>query len=60
MTVSVGANAPNAERRKIGSHTMEVTSISAESIPDSAFEIPTGYYGDQAMTDTGAVRRHVL
>lgn len=43
MTVSVGGNAPNAERRKIGSHTTEVTSISTESIPDSIFEIPTGY-----------------
>jgi hypothetical protein len=43
MTVSAGGNAPNAERRKIGSNTTEVTSISTESIPDSIFEIPTGY-----------------
>jgi hypothetical protein len=43
MTVSIAANAPDAERHKIASHTMEVTSISTESIPDSIFEIPPGY-----------------
>ena len=43
MTVSVGGNAPNAERRKIVSHTTEVTSISTEPIPDSIFEIPAEY-----------------
>ena len=43
MTMSVGGNAPNAERRKMVSHTTEVTSISTDSIPDSIFEIPAGY-----------------
>ena len=43
MTLSVGANAPNAPRHKIGSHTMEVTSVSTAPIPDSTFEIPAGY-----------------
>ena len=43
ITVSVGGNAPNAERRTFLSHTTEVTSISTEPIPDSIFEIPAGY-----------------
>ena len=43
MTMTVGGDAPNAERRKIGSSTMEVTSFSTASIPDSMFEIPAGY-----------------
>ncbi len=42
-TMSVGGTAPNAEMREIGRQSMEVTSISTESIPDSVFEIPPGY-----------------
>ena len=42
MTVSIGANAPNAQRQKMG-YTMEVTSVSMAPIPDSTFEIPAGY-----------------
>ena len=43
MTVSVGGNEPNAERRKMASTTTEVTSISTTPIADSVFEIPPGY-----------------
>ena len=43
MTLSIGANLPGAEFHKIVSQTMEVTSVSIDSIADSLFEIPAGY-----------------
>lgn len=43
MTISIGGNAPTDEKRQIGHHTREVTSISTEPIPDSVFGIPPGY-----------------
>ena len=43
LTVSLGANVPGAQMHKIGSHTIEVNSVSTDPIPDSLFEIPAGY-----------------
>jgi hypothetical protein len=43
LMVSLGANVPGAQIHKIGSHTIEVNSVSTDPIPDSLFEIPAGY-----------------
>ena len=43
MTISMGANVPGAVMHRIATHTMEVTSVSTDPIPDSLFEIPAGY-----------------
>ena len=43
LTLSIGANLPGAELHKVVSHTMEVTSVSIDSIADSLFEMPAGY-----------------
>jgi hypothetical protein len=43
LTVSLGANVPGAQMHTIGSHTIEVNSVSTDPIPDSLFEIPAGY-----------------
>jgi hypothetical protein len=43
LTVSLGANVPGSQMHRIGSHTIEVNSVSTDPIPDSLFEIPAGY-----------------
>jgi len=43
LTLSIGANVPGAPVHKISTHTIEVTSVSTDPIPDSLFEIPAGY-----------------
>jgi hypothetical protein len=43
LTMSVGGNGPTGQMIKIGTHTTEVSSVSAAPIPDSIFEIPAGY-----------------
>ena len=43
ITISMGANVPGAVMHRVGTQTVEVTSVSTEPIPDSLFEIPAGY-----------------
>jgi len=43
LTFSMGANLPGAEMHKFATHTIEVSSVSTDPIPDSLFEIPAGY-----------------